>query len=256
MERENSAGQIDSLNVVFEGVSDYVATDRETKPLRVIVECSEGLGSGTDIRVVISTFHSFTRDWKFEGASIENGEGTVVLGHGLPIGWDEMIRDGVGPAGGGLVGRPVGELYLCTVQVTRSLSAGSRLVLPFHANSSPHADVEGSLQVKARTPESYHFVTVGAPFRLNNNPGDSSRLEARITVAPSEKGSRRLVVFATDDNLNPIPDFRGKITIRPNQVVPGLPPTIPIGNDGRAVVEGVEIEGTTPVRINGSRERE
>ena len=240
---------MESLNVVFEGTMKFVATNRETKSLRVIVECPQGLESGTDIRVVITTFHSFTRDWKSEGASVENGEGAVVLGHGLPIGWDEMIRGGVGPAGGGLVGRPVGELYLCTVQVTQSISPGSRLVFPFLANSSPHADVEGSLQVKVRKPESYEFVCVGPSFRLHNSPGNATRLEARITVAPNDSGKRRLVIFATDDNLNPIPDFRGEVTISSYPEGPSLPATIPIGNDGRSVVEGVEIERPTPVRI-------
>ena len=135
---------IEKLEVTFEGTNDFVATESETKPVKVILECPQGLESGTDVRVVISTFHSFTRDWKFDGAIVNNGKGVVVLGHGLPVGWDEMIRGGVGPAGGGLIGRPISELYLCTVQVARSLSPGSRLVFPFHANGSPHANVKGS----------------------------------------------------------------------------------------------------------------
>ena len=241
--------EITALKVIFEGDSDFVATERATKPIRVVVECPQGLDSGTDVRVVISTFHSYTRDWKFQGAVVEGGKGVVVLGHGLPVGWDEMIRGGVGPAGGGLVGRPINELYLCTVQVTRSLSPGSRLVFPFHANSSPHADVEGSLQVKVRAPGSCDFQPVGEPMPLRNKPGGLTRLEARITAAPDESGKHRLVVFATDDHLNPIHGFHGEVVVGADVPANGLPQTIAIGNDGRGVTEGIAVDSPNPVRI-------
>ncbi|AWT59495.1 MAG: hypothetical protein DF168_00685 [Candidatus Moanabacter tarae] len=247
--KRETARQIDSLKVVFEGVRDYVATERETKPLRLYVECTEGLISGSDIRVVISTFHSLTPDWLFEGVSIEDGEGKLVLGHGLPVAWHEKVQGGVAPAGGGLVGRPLGEIFLCTVQVTRTVSSGSRLVFLFHANSCNHADVEGSLQVKVRTPESYDFELVGASLLLKNHPGKASRLEARITATPDKEGNHRLVVFATDDNLNPISDFQGDLTINSNNPVSSLPSAIVTGNDGRAVVEGIKVDGAKPVRI-------
>ncbi|MFT5087825.1 MAG: hypothetical protein ACI906_003271 [Candidatus Latescibacterota bacterium] len=49
----------------------------------------------------------------------------VVLGHGLARDWTDMPRGGDGPAGGGLVGRPINPLYLCTIQVTKSLAEGA-----------------------------------------------------------------------------------------------------------------------------------
>ncbi|MCC9077057.1 hypothetical protein FKZ61_013180 [Litorilinea aerophila] len=237
------------MKVRYEGATEFVATDKEPKPIKVIVECPEGLTAGTDVRVSISTFHSYTRVWTLDGIEVENGNGRFVLGHGLPHTWHQMTRGGVGPAGGGLIGRPVGEVYLCTIQITQSLSPGAHLVFAFRAAASPHADVEGSLLVKVRAPGVESFEPVGEPMPLHNAPGDPVRLEVRWAAAPDAHGKHRAVVFATDELLNPVLGYRGTITLKADEAVEGLPKEIKMGTDGRGVIDGIQVTNQGPVRV-------
>ena len=142
------------VEVAYQGQTEFVATDREAKPLDIYVRCPDGLEAGVDVRVSISTFHSTNRQWTLGDPYIEEGEGVVVLGHGLSYDWTDMTRGGAGPAGGGLIGRPINEHYLCTVQVTKALSAGARLVFPFGIVPSQHAAITGDMQVRVRRPAS------------------------------------------------------------------------------------------------------
>ena len=172
----------EQLEIHYEGQTEFVATDQQVKPLRLFVTCPAGLEAGADVRVSISTFHSYSHKWTLVDPFVEGGEGVVVIGHGLARDWTDMTRGGDGPAGGGLVGRPVNELYLCTVQVTKSLSAGARLVFPFGVVPSPHADISGALQVRVRRPEAEVFEKVGDPIPLSNAPGPLTRLEGRVSA--------------------------------------------------------------------------
>ncbi len=239
----------EQLEIHFEGQTEFVATDRQCKPLRLFVACPAGLEAGADVRVSVSTFHTYSHQWTLADPFVEGGEGVVVIGHGLPGDWTDLTRGGDGPAGGGLVGRPVNEVYLCTVQVTGSLSAGARVVFPFDVALSPHADVGGALRVRVRRPEAEVFEKVGEPIPLINAPGPLTRLEGRISAAADAEGKRRVVIFATDDNLNPIPSYRGKVAVQADGAVAGLPAEVETGADGRGVVEGVEVLGDRPVRI-------
>ena len=239
----------EQLAVHYEGQTEFVATDQQRTPLRLFVTCPAGLEAGADVRVSISTFHSYSRKWTLADPFVEGGEGVVVLGHGLPRDWTDMTRGGDGPAGGGLVGRPINELYLCTIQVTKSLSAGARLVFPLGVVPSPHADISGVLQVRVRRPEAEVFDKVGDPIPLSNAPGSLTRLEGRISATADAEGKHRVVVFATDDHLNPIPGYRGTVAVQADGAVGGLPDEVAIGADGRGVVEGVDVQGDGPVRI-------
>ena len=141
---------LDQLTVSHRGETALIATDRTHKPLQLILHCPQGLAAGTDVRVLMSTFHSYTFDWQFDGVRLENGAGRVVLGHDLPRDWTERTRGGVGPAGGGLIGRPANEVHLCVVQVTQALTPGAQLVFAFGVLPSIHAGIEGALLVKVR----------------------------------------------------------------------------------------------------------
>ena len=243
----------EQLEIHSEGQTELVATDQEPKPFRLFVTCPAGLEAGADVRVTVSSFHTHSPRWTLADPFVEKGEGVVVIGHGLPGGdWTDLTRGGDGPAGGGLVGRPLNEVYLCTVQVTGSLSPGARLVFPFGISPSPHADVSGALQVRVRRPEAELFEKVGDPIPLLNAPGPLTRLEGRISAAGDAEGKRRVVIFGTDDNLNPIPSYRGKVAVQADGAVAGLPAGVEIGADGRGVVEGVEVQGDRPVRIEVS----
>ena len=239
----------EQLEVHYEGQTEFVATEQESKPLRLFVTCPAGLEAGADVRVSISTFHSYSRKWTLADPFVEGGEGVVVLGHGLASDWTDMTRGGDGPAGGGLVGRPLNELYLCTIQVTKSLSAGARLVFPFGVVPSPYADISGALQVRVRRPEAEVFEKVGEPIPLSNAPGPLTRLEGRVSATADAEGKRRAVVFATDDHLNPIPDYRGTVNLQADGAVGGLPDEVEVGADGRGVVEGIAVQADSPVRI-------
>ena len=239
----------EQLAVHYEGQTEFVATDQQRTPLRLFVTCPAGLEAGADVRVSISTFHSYSRKWTLADPFVEGGEGVVVIGHGLPRDWTDMTRGGDGPAGGGLVGRPINELYLCTIQVTKSLSAGARLVFPLGVVPSPHADISGVLQVRVRRPEAEVFDKVGDPIPLSNAPGPLTRLEGRISATADAEGKHRVVVFATDDHLNPIPDYRGTVAVQADGAVAGLPDEVAIGADGRGVVEGIAVQSDGPVRI-------
>ena len=94
----------EQLEIHYEGQTEFVATDQQVKPLRLFVTCPAGLEAGADVRVSISTFHSYSRKWTLADPFVEGGEGVVVIGHGLARDWTDMTRGGDGPAGGGLVG--------------------------------------------------------------------------------------------------------------------------------------------------------
>ncbi|MEE3259757.1 MAG: CehA/McbA family metallohydrolase [Candidatus Latescibacterota bacterium] len=239
----------EKLAVSYEGQTELVATDQECKPLRIFVACPQGLEAGADVRITISTFHSSNRQWTLANPFVEGGEGVVVLGHGLARDWTDMTRGGDGPAGGGLVGRPINELYLCTIQVTKALAAGARLVFPFGVVPSPHAAIAGDLQVRVRRSGSEVFDKVCDPIPLRNGPGPLARLEGRVSASADAQGKRRAVVYATDANFNPLPRYRGGVSLQADGEVAGLPAEVEIGEDGRGVVEGIEVQGDGPVRI-------
>ena len=228
----------EQLQIHYEGQTEFVATDQEPKPFRLYVTCPAGLEAGADLRVTASTFHTHSPGGPLADPFVEGGDGVVVIGHGLPGDWTDLTRGGDGPAGGGLVGRPVNEVYLCTVQVTGALSPGARVVFPFGITPSPHADVSGALQVRVRRPEAELFEKVGDPIPLSNAPGPLTRLEARISASADAEGKRRVVIFGTDDNLNPIPSYRGKVAVQAEGSAAGLPAEVEVGTDGRGWSRG------------------
>ncbi|MSR84130.1 MAG: hypothetical protein EXS58_14600 [Candidatus Latescibacteria bacterium] len=239
------------LRSTYEGPAIFIATDRNPKPIKVGLECPAGLAYGTDVRISISTFHSYTFDWSLDGFAIERGKGRVVLGHDLPRDWTDWTRGGVGPAGGGLIGRPLCEVYLCTVQITQSLSPGAHLVFSLRVVSSVHADVQGDLLVKVRHPGSEFFEQVGEPIPLPNSPGEATRLEARISAGPDTTGKVRAVVFATDEYLNPLPQYRGTLRTKTDGQLKGFPEEIEIGPEhgGRRTFGDLTLKGDGPSRI-------
>ena len=136
-------------SVQYEGTRDFVATNRAPQRVRIILDCPQGLAEGADVRVLASTFHMVDFDRStLVSSQVEGGSGATVTGHGVPKHWTEMTQGGVGPSGGGIVGRPVGEVYLSTVQVRRPISPGAQIVLSFDLTLSAHADIDGDLRVQ------------------------------------------------------------------------------------------------------------
>jgi len=244
---------LESLRVAYTGTTRFVATDREPRPLEVTLICEAGLEAGAEVRVCTTTFHTHTPEWRLDAIRVEGGDGHLVLGHGLPQGWQEKTRGGVGPAGGALVGRPVGEVYLCTAQVRQSLTPGARVIFDFGVVGSPFADVAGGLRVKVRAADAEGFRQVGDDIPLHNTCGPPERLEARAAADAST--GVRLVVFATDALLNPVPAYRAtlKLQVSPDsgapKETPSLPSAVETDDDGRAVVDAMPVTGDRAVRI-------
>ena len=154
-----------TFSVSYEGTREFIATAREPQCVRLILDCHRGLAGGADVRVLASTFHMV--DFQLSAlvdARVEGGSGSTVVGHGVPKHWTEMTQGGIGPSGGGIVVRPVGEIYLTTVQVRRPITPGARLVFSFDLALSPHADIDGDLCIQVRQPLDHHFVEVGERF--------------------------------------------------------------------------------------------
>ena len=238
------------LEVTYEGVTHFVVTQSELESVRIGLRCPTGLVAGTDVRISVSHFHALGwGDWVLEGIEIAEGSGRVVVGHGLPRVWTDLVRGGVAPAGGGLIGRPVNEVYMCTVQVTQSLSRGAHLVFSFRLKIAGNVGLNGALLVKVREPVAEHFVLVGEPVQFTDEPGPVTRLEIRTTPMPDLEGRIRAVVFATDDMLNPTPEYEGTVTFRSGDRVEGLPNEAAIPPGGRLVFDALRVGGDAPVRI-------
>lgn len=238
------------LEVTFVGPANFVATDTVTKPVTVTVTCPQGLTAGTDVRISISSFHAYTQAWELDAIDIVGGEGRYVLGHGLPRAWHQMTRGGAAPAGGGLIGRPINEIYLCTIQITQAISPGASIVFALRAGVSPHADVAGELMVKVRPPDAECFEGIGERFPLPNSPGEPVRLEARLVSTAEAEGGYRLVVFATDSLLNPVLNYQATLNLTSSDgTLEGLPAAIETGPDGRATFSGLLGQRTKVVRI-------
>ena len=240
------------FSVHYEGTRSFVATDRAPQRVRLVLECPRGLAEGADVRVLASTFHMV--DFALStlaSAEVENGSGQTVIGHGVPKHWTEMTQGGVGPSGGGIVGRPVGEVYLSTVQVRRPLTTGARLVLAFDLTLSPHADITGDLRVQVRQPLDNHFTDVGERFELSNTPGVAERLEVRVTPVPGADGETRATVFVTDALLNPVPGYPGGIQLEGDGVA-GLPREVTIGPNPALTIDDLRVEGPGPARLSAS----
>lgn len=191
----------ENLAVSHQGSTDLVADRRALSPLDIRLECPDGLEAGSDVRLSIDSFHSFRPEWRLDAPRVEGG-GRIVLGHGLPTDWTERVRGGIGPAGGNLVGRPINEVYLCTVQVRQALTAGTRLVFPLHINASIHAAIAAALHISVRPPQAEGFRRIGPPVPLTNCPGQPLGLEVRARRLPDGTASVR--VFAADAGLNPV----------------------------------------------------
>ena len=240
----------DEFTIRYEGTSAFVTTDRTPKEVHVILECSDGLAEGADVRVSVSTFHTVSfPESDLTSAEVKNGSGAVVVGHGVPKHWTDMTRGGVGPAGGGIVGRPVGQVHLAAVQVRRPLSPGARLVFKFDLLLSVHADIQGSLQTAVRQPLAEEFVRVGAPFHLTNSPGGAKHLEVRLKPVPNGSGKTRASVFVTDEWLNPVPSQGGSIELEATGVE-GLPQQVAAGQGESLTFDELSLSGDGhPVRV-------
>jgi len=239
----------DKFTVRYEGTSAFVTANRSPQQVQVILECPDGLAEGADVRVSVSTFHTVSfRESHLASTEVENGSGAVVVGHGVPRHWTDMTRGGVGPAGGGIVGRPVGEVHLAAVQVRRPLSPGARLVLNFDLLLSVHSDIQGTLRTAVRQPLDEEFLPVGSPFQLTNSPGDPKQIEVRLKPVPNSDGKTRATIFLTDEWLNPIPQG-GSIELDAGGV-DGLPARVTVGQGESLIFDELSVSGDGgPVRI-------
>ena len=205
------------LHTTYDGPAAFEATDRSPKSMRYTLICPSGLPAGTEVRVSVSKFRSACAlPWTLEGVDVcdasgrvrdDGSAGRIVLAHGIPRGWDQMMRGGDTPAGGGMMGRNRGPVHLCTLAVTQALTRGTRLAFNLVGLLAPHA-IDGQLEMRVRQQHAESFELAAAPVVLPNLPGEPSRLEVRA-AQPDADGNTRLALLVTDGYANPVPDYRG-----------------------------------------------
>ena len=140
------------------------------------------------------------------GAPGEGSEdGRFVIMHVVPGPWRELMRGGDTPAGGGMSGRNRGPVHLCTVLVTTTLKAGSRICFRFGELLSSQT-VHGYMEMRIRRQGAEAFETVGERVVLGNLQGEVTRLELRPSQ-PDQAGRFRVSAFATDECGNPVTDY-------------------------------------------------
>lgn len=231
------------LYLTYTGPTDVVATDKEQKPVLLSLSCPNGLPVATEVRVTITGFRAFTDGgWRIERIDVKNGGGKVILGHGLPLHFRELVWPGISPAGGQLVGGNHRRINLFTVVVTRALDAGAQLDCCFSVRGNRHARIFPILELMVRLQGEPTFTVIGEPITIRNHPGDPERLELRLKASPDGTGKFHGVLFATDALANPSPSYDGTVTFsEPLAMHPETP--------GRYRVEGESSNRDTPIRI-------
>ena len=248
------------LRTRYEGPEEFRTTERSPSRMCYRLVCPFGLPAGTEVRVSLSKFRSFCAlPWSLEGVEVcdasgrvvdDGGVGRVVLAHVIPRGWDQMMRGGDTPAGGGMMGRNRGPVHLCTIVVTQSMTRGSQLGFNFNGVLALHA-IDGQLEMRVRPQHGEAFELVGKPVALRNLPGPPARLEVRA-AQPDAHGQVRLGFLVTDEYANPVTDYAGRLLLD-GEGAQELPPEIQVtaADAGCAVLEiGIRDE-ELPLRIHG-----
>jgi hypothetical protein len=190
--------------------------------------------------VLADSYHALSdREWTLEGVSAEGG--TVEVREDVPASFWERYDARVGPS----------ELAICTAVAAGDLPGGSAVSFGFQGALAPQAGIDAAVRVEVRRPADDGFDPVGEPVRLSNVPGEPERIEVRAKGETGRAGPVRVTVFATDALLNPVPTYEGTVSLRATGEVSGLPAEARLSaeDEGRAVVEGVEIRDDGPVRV-------
>jgi len=234
---------LQTLRLTHSGPTDFVADDLEPKPFVFNLSCPEGLPVAAEVRVIIEGFRAFTDGgWKLEGAHVTEGEGRIVIGHGLPLHFRELVWPGISPGGGQLIGGDHRRIQLCTLIVTKALESGTKLVITFETVGARHARIYPTLELMARLQSEGEFTTIGERVSLNNHPGDPVHLEFRTKPVCDPDGALQGVLFATDEFGNPSPSYSGSPTFSQEVLIEEKKP-------GRHTVQGRCPEGINPHRI-------
>ena len=198
---------MNSLRWRYEGPAPFIAAQRDYQPVRLILDCADGLPAETRVRFVLGNFRSF-RDgdrtspphWLLEKVTVTDGSGAEISVietlHGPPNQFHEMVA---------LMsqGRPH-QFPLCAMRAKQALSVGSKVTVHLRGMLSPHAGVHGKIWMEVCRPGETAFVRVGESLPLRNVPGPVTRLEARATPHGDDPTRTRLIVLATDALLNPV----------------------------------------------------
>ena len=156
----------DLPKVVYEGPTEFVATDLEPRPMRLRVLCPRGLPEDAQLRLVIRNFGAFLRNaWSLDEITA-SGEGRIHILHGLPQTFADLLAGGELPGGGGLIGGEQNHIYLCTVVVTERLGKGAELCFDLQGTMRSTAWLNGSLQVRLCLPGETEYVRIGDPITL------------------------------------------------------------------------------------------
>ena len=243
---------LEKLKMSYRGPREFVVTPREKQSLHLGLECPQGLPAGTEIRATIRNFRAFgDMDWILESIEVAEGRGRLVVGHGPPRTWDEMMRGAGTPGGGGLIGGEHNQLHLCTAVVAEALGENAQVMVHLQATPTTYAGLDAWLELRVRPQGANAFSNIGAPVQIRSIPGSPSRLEVRTTSMADDSGSIRVVLFATDALANPVPTYRGKLALKSTGHVEGLPAEVVIDEQdkGRCELENLRVSPGIPVRF-------
>lgn len=243
---------MNSLRWTYEGPSPFIATQRELQPVRLTLECPEGLPAGTEIRGMLGNFRSF-RDsatpvqWQCDGAEAVDRAGAVRDGLEILQGPPSELHQQLSA----LKVRGPHQFPLCTVKIKLPVTTGSRIVFRLRGMLSPHAFVDGRLWMELRFSGEDAFHSIGDTLVLPNRPGPAARIETRVSASADNSGRVRLTVLAVDALLNPAEGYQGTVELEPIGPMRGLPPRSEVSRagGGRCEVHGLTVTGDRPVRV-------
>ena len=232
-----------TLSFTYTGPRNFIATDLETKPVCLSLSRPVGRPVPAEVRVTIEGFRAFTDGgWHLEKVDVIGGDGRVIMGRGLPLHFRELVRPGISPGGGQLVGGDHRRIQLCTVLVTRALEPGAKLDFSFMVRGPRHACIFPTLELNARLQGQSSFTMIGEPVILHNQPGPPERLELRTKPAHDSTGLFQGVLFATDTFGNPVPSYTGEFTFSEEVALQEK-------KQGRYIIKGQANIGGKPIRI-------
>lgn len=252
---------LDSLGVVYHGPTDFITTDLEPQAVRMSLSCPNGLPVAAEVRLSITGFRAFTDGgWELDRVEVTGGEGRIVVGHGLPLHFRELVWPGISPGGGQLVGGDHRRIQMCTLIVTKALGPSTGIDFSMKVVGPRHARIYPTLELSARLQGDTSFTQIGEPVILNTRPGEPERLELR-TKPYLVDGNVQGVLFATDKFGNPVPAYRSNVNLPASAAmiekapgnyaltVPSVASHMPIRielND-----TGINLNATSPVIIPG-----
>ncbi|MFB6218360.1 MAG: hypothetical protein ABEH77_04135, partial [Halobacteriaceae archaeon] len=236
------------MNVSYEGPTEFAGPDGTAHPVRLTLATSRRLPEGTAVSAVVGRSFRSVRTWALDGVAATAGR--VEVTQGVPDSFEAAYRCHI-PAS---YRDPPRQYRLVTATVRDAVPAGADVTFDLSGTLCEHAGVEPTLGVWLRWPGEDEPSPVGDPVSLDSVPGEPAALEVRARPEPEPDGRHRVVVFAADGAMNPVPSFDATVTFDSHGTgtLDGLPDAGTPDDDGRIEMR-LGVEGG-PVRVAAATE--